>query len=151
MPPSAFRGAPGAGAARFRRQQVFSLWEHPFPTISDQRQFRLRDDFRIGQLPICGVDLPAAPRAACPFLGQGMQCRRSPPSLPPVPCVRGQGPDGGAGRRGLVRLGEPPSTCLAPPVPASPPSSTLPHGRLRGTADRPNAKSLSRCSRLIEK
>ena len=70
----------------------------------NRRQFRLRDNFGIGALLICGLDLPAASRAACPFLGQGMQCRRSPCShQPPTPPCRayvgrgrGEGTDSGA-------------------------------------------------------
>lgn len=98
----------------------------PYDQRSDQRQFRLRDDFRIGQLPICGADLPAAPRAACPFLGQGMQRRRSPCSCPchayggrgqtEGPCAAGQAPQRPPGPP--QHLPGPPSTGLPAPFPA---------------------------------
>lgn len=59
----------------------FFLGRHPL--LYPQRPFRPRGDFRIGQLLICGIDLPAASRAARLFLGQRTQHGRSPP-LPPA-------------------------------------------------------------------
>lgn len=68
--------------------------------LYSQRQFRPRDDFRIGQLLICGVDLPAASRAECLFLGQGTQCGRSLRSRQPPtpPCHADAGRRRGEGR-----------------------------------------------------
>lgn len=156
MPPSAFRGAPGAGAALFRRQQVFSLREHPFPPISD----RISGSFACGMISGLGN---------CRFVAwicQQPQEQRAPFSvrvcnaegaLAPAHAMRTGAGDRQSGQtEGPCAAGQAPQCPPGPPpAPAWPPqhrpSSTLPRGRLRGTADRPNAKSLARWSRLTEK